>query len=297
MRQRFEGLRRVLVDIEAIGRLQVGEQFGMRGEAGLLGLQCFPGEAARGRRIVGAHLHQVGHRQQQRSLDVAELDTGQELVVDLLDQVFQGHVALPLLGFGELRGIVLGQQLLVAGQPVHAPLQALGRGGVEPLRIRLQVGLEGAAGLFQASLVDVLQLGEAHVVEGVLLGGVEQGARLQVQGGFLQPGLRHVLQRLEALFGFVEATAVEVGRSLQVRGEGLACGRLDALREHTAQFLLFPAAGTEQVQAAVGQGLGLRLAQPGVTHLAKKRQRAVLVVAAAAAALALEEFGAGDLFR
>lgn len=141
------------------------------------------------------------------------------------------------------------------------------------------------------------RLGEAHVVEGVLLGGVEQGARLQVQGGFLQPGLRHVLQRLEALFGFVEATAVEVGRSLQVRGEGLACGRLDALREHTAQFLLFPAAGTEQVQAAVGQGLGLRLAQPGVTHLAKKRQRAVLVVAAAAAALALEEFGAGDLFR
>ena len=125
MRQRFEGLRRVLVDIEAIGRLQVGEQFGMRGEAGLLGLQCFPGEAARGRRIVGAHLHQVGHRQQQRGLDVAELDTGQELVVDLLDQVFQGHVALPLLGFGELRGIVLGQQLLVAGQPMHAPLQAL----------------------------------------------------------------------------------------------------------------------------------------------------------------------------
>lgn len=74
---------------------------------------------------MGAHLHQVGHRQQQRGLDVAELDTGQELVVDLLDQVFQGHVALPLLGFGELRGIVLGQQLLVAGQPMHAPLQAL----------------------------------------------------------------------------------------------------------------------------------------------------------------------------
>jgi hypothetical protein len=37
------------------------------------------------------------------------------------------------------------------------------------------------------------------------------------------------------------------------------------LRKHTAQFLLFPAAGTEQLQAAVGQGLGLRLAQPGVT--------------------------------
>ncbi len=264
--QLFERRRRLFFDIQAESGLEVVEQRRLAGEQGLLLLQGVPGQ---GRRWGVAHAHQVLDRQQQRSLEVV-FGQAQQFVVDFFHQVVQRHVARGAGSLGQLPGVVLGQGLGVARQPVHTADQTLGGNGVAALWISLQVGLETGAGLLQDGFVHMLQIDHAPFIEGVLLGQVEQGARAHVGRGFGQPGLGTVLERGKTVAGFVEAAAVEVGGGLQVAGERLGRCRVQVGRQQLAHFAGVPVAAGQQLHPGLGQGLAFFGAQWRLVELLHK---------------------------
>lgn len=284
-----QGLQRLLgifLDIQLVGRRQVVVQAGVLGEQVLLRRQAGAVQGAGFAGVAVTHLHQVEYRQQARIAHVGRVGGDQQLVVDFLHQL--GEVVG--IFSGEQRGVLAGQPRFVAHQPVDAAHQALGRGGVLPLWISLEVVAQRGLGLGEELLVDLAQVRVAHLVEGILLRLVEQRTGDHVARGFLQPGLIALQQSTEGFQRLAEAPAVEVRRALQVAAVGLGLGALQVAGQQHAELGLVPLAGTQQGQARTGEPLAVGAGEAvGQQQLAEEIAGGVDVVAAAAAAFAAGE--------
>ena len=182
----------VLVDVVGAGRLQEGEQGGLAGEGGGLGVE--------GRRreiglVVGGRAHapqsvdgQQGRAAEERSR-ILHVDRRQQLGVDLVRDVDGGEAAAPARVRHDQHLVVGGQARGVPGQPVEAPHQAARRGGVAAVGIGGEIVVQRGFGA--GELGGIAHLGLADHVEGVEgagLGLVEQRPPGHVAGRLAQPG-------------------------------------------------------------------------------------------------------------
>ena len=215
-----ENFARILAAVPGLAGEQEIEQLAVAAEDGALPFELGAGEDRPAAEVAIVALRigrppqplQIVDREQDRIAigHSAELEPD----IDLVREQRGGRRS------GPHRRIIGRERLLIALQPMDSAEQPARGIGIEPFRVRLEIGIEcrrGDCDLREVALIDCGKL--AIFIDRARLGIVQCRARSHVARGFAEPGVGGVGEPDEAGASFPEAALVELPGRGRIIGE------------------------------------------------------------------------------